>query len=530
MLHTPRAYRGMVVAPHHLAARAGLEILREGGNAVEAVVAAASVLCMAYPHMTGLGGDGFWLIHLPGRDPVGIDACGRAAALAIPELYLGGTIASIPHRGPLAALTTPGAVSGWRAALDLVSGQGRPLPLSRLFEEAVFLARDGFAVTAHQARLTSAKLDDLSGQPGFAAQFLPGGKPPEEGCRMRLPVLADTFERLAREGLDGFYRGEIARDLAADLYDAGSPLRFEDLAAQRAVLREPLRITLPGVEVFNLPAPTQGMASLMILGIFGRLGVEKAEAFAHVHGLLESCKRAFAVRDRIMGDPDRMAGDPRDHLTDESLLAHARAIDGQRAAPWPSRFTNAGDTVWLGAADREGRVVSMIQSIFFEYGSGVVLPQTGVTVQNRGIAFELRGGGPRLLGPGRKPYHTLNPALARFAGGRTMAYGTMGGEGQPQTQAQFFTRHALFGQGIQEALTAPRFVQGRTWGSDSAQLLMEDRFDPAVVESLLKAGHEVKLSEAFDPLMGHAGAVAVRADGAIEGGADPRGDGVAACF
>jgi gamma-glutamyltranspeptidase/glutathione hydrolase len=520
----------MVVAPHHLAARAGLEILREGGNAVEAVVAAAATLCVVYPHMTGLGGDGFWLIHLPGRDPAVIDACGRSAALAIPELYLSDKIASIPHRGPLAALTVPGAVSGWRAALDLVSGEGRPLPLSRLFDEAVFLARDGFAVTAHQAGLTRSKFDGLSGQPGFADQFLPGGKPPEEGSRMRLPALADTFERLAREGLDGFYRGDVARDLAADLYQAGSPLRFEDLAAQRAALREPLRIRLPGAEAFNLPAPTQGMASLMLLGVFARLGVEKAEGFDHVHGLLEACKRAFAARDRIVGDPDLMEDDPRAHLTDEVLSWHARAIDSKRAAPWPSRFANAGDTVWLGAADREGRVVSAIQSIFFEYGSGVVLPGTGVTMQNRGIAFDLRGNGPRLLGPGRKPYHTLNPAMARFADGRVMAYGTMGGEGQPQTQAQFITRHALFGQGIQAALTAPRFVQGRTWGSDSAELLLEDRFDPALVEALRKAGHEVKLVGAFDAVMGHAGAVAHRADGTFEGGADPRGDGAAACF
>ena len=529
MLNTPRSYRGMVVAPHHLAAQAGLEILKEGGNAVEAVVATAAALCAAYPHMTGLGGDGFWLIREPGREPVAIDACGRSAGLATLEFYKKAGHAAIPWRGPHAALNVAGAVSGWAEALDLARGFSTPLPLSRLLESARTLADQGVAVTSHMAGLLGAKLADLAPQPGFADQFLDGGAPLAEGRRLRLPALAETFARLAKHGLDDFYRGGLAQDMGRDLERMGSPLRASDLAGQRALRTTPLSCSLPGVTLYNLPPPTQGLASLMILGMFARLGVKRAEGFEHIHGLVEACKLAFAVRDRVVGDPGRMTEDPRPYLEDACLDGLAQRISMERAAPWkPVR--DAGDTVWLGAVDAQGRAVSCIQSVFFEFGSGIVLPSTGMTWQNRGIAFTLDEGRPRSLAPGRKPYHTLNPAMALFADGRTLAYGTMGGEGQPQTQAAVFTRYAWFGQGPQAAVTAPRWVQGRTWGSDKPALQMEDRFDPEVVAQLVRAGHQVELVKPFDTMMGHAGAIARLADATLEGGVDPRGDGVVACW
>ena len=530
MINTPRAYRGMVVAPHHQASRAGLEILREGGNAVEAVIAAVSVLCVAYPHMTGLGGDGFWLIRQPGRVPVAIDACGRSAGLATVDLFRKAGHGSIPFRGPLAAITVPGAVSGWIEALKLAGQTSKALPLARLLEEARFLAENGVSVTAHQADLTALKKDELENQPGFSGQFLVDSVALRQGARLQLPALAGTFARLAKAGLDDFYTGELARDMAHELELAGSPLRAEDLADQHAIRRPPLRLKLPGVELFNLPAPTQGMASLIILGLFSRLGIERAEGFEHVHALVEAAKKAFAIRDRIIGDPDQMTENPQTFLEDEGLDALAAGIDMQYAQPWPGRKPDAGDTVWLGAVDSRGMSVSYIQSIFFEYGSGVVLPNTGITMQNRGVAFELDGGGPRLLAPKRKPYHTLNPAMALFENGKTLAYGTMGGEGQPQTQSAFFTRYALFGQPVQEALTAPRWVQGRTWGCEAVTLKIEDRFDPALVDELRNAGHEVEMVKPFDSMMGHAGAVALLPDGTLEGGVDPRGDGTVACY
>lgn len=534
MRNTPRALRAMAVSPHHLASQAALNVLAEGGDAVEAVVAASAVLCVAYPHMTGLGGDGFWLIHRPGRPVLAIDACGGAAGLATPDFYRNAGRAAIPWRGPLAALTVAGAVSGWELALADASLCARrdsrsPLPLARLLEEAAHHARSGVAVTAHQAALTRASLPDLADQPGFARAFLPNGRPLSESALQKRADLAATFDRLAQAGLDDFYRGDLAQDIAADLEAAGSPLRAGDLAAHRARAVEPLRLTLPGVEVFNLPAPTQGLASLLILGLYERKKAERADSFEHLHTLLEATKAAFAVRDRVIGDPDLTVDNPRDFLNSKALDALAANMDPNRAAPWPGKRPEGGDTVWLGAADGRGTVVSCIQSVFFEFGAGIVLPSTGLTWQNRGIAFELEGRGPRVLAPGRKPYHTLNPALARFDDGRVMAYGTMGGEGQPQTQAAVFTRYAMYGQGLQQAVTAPRWVQGRTWGSVDASLRMENRFAPEVVEALRLAGHEVELVGDFDSVMGHAGAVVRRADGLLEGATDPRSDGQVCC-
>jgi gamma-glutamyltranspeptidase/glutathione hydrolase len=520
----------MVVAPHHAAAQAGLAILREGGNAVEAAVATAAALCAVYPHMTGLGGDGFWLIAEPGRDPVAIDACGRAALAATPELFRQAGYLAVPHRGPLAAITVAGAVSGWAEALRLARGFGHPLPLSRLLEDARFLARNGVVVTRSQYDLTAAKLTELAPQPGFSSQFLVQGRPPEPGTRLLLPALADTLDRLAEAGLEDFYRGDLARTMARELEQAGSPLRAEDLAGQRATVTAPLRLGLPGATLFNFPAPTQGLASLMMLGLFSRLDIQQADSFEHLHGLIEAAKLAFAVRDRVIGDPDSMAESPEAYLTDQVLDDLAGRIRMDRAGPNLVRRPDAGDTVWFGVVDPMGRAVSCIQSIFFEFGSGVVLPETGVTWQNRGIAFRLTDGNPRSLGPGRKPFHTLNPAMARFADGRTMVYGTMGGEGQPQTQAALFTRYARFGQGLQAAITAPRWVQGRTWGGETVSLKLEDRFDPALVTRLRQAGHQVELVAPFAHLMGHAGAIVRRADHILEGGADPRGDGVVACW
>ncbi|MGJ3523901.1 gamma-glutamyltransferase family protein [Nitratidesulfovibrio sp. D1] len=533
MLHTPRARRGMVVTPHHLASQAGLAILREGGNAVEAVVAAAATLCAVYPHMTGLGGDGFWLIHQPGAPaPVGIDASGRSGAAVTPDLLRkAGHTDAVPRRGPLAAITVAGAVSGWAAALDHARAWGPALPLPRLLEEAEWHARHGFAVTAGHHALVRAHQESLAAQPGFAAQFLPGGACPPEGSTLRLPALADTLRTLGRRGLDDFYRGQVAAAMAADLADAGSPLAAADLAAHRASLVAPLSLRLPQGQVFNLPPPSQGVASLCILGIFERLRSAGAdiepETFAHVHAIVEATKRAFRMRDGLVGDPDHAPYPAADALRADRLDALARDVDMARALPWPAP-PSGGDTVWLGAVDAQGRAVSCIQSIFFEFGSGVVLPRTGIAWQNRGCGFSLRAESPAALAPRRKPFHTLNPALALLADGRVMPYGTMGGEGQPQTQAAVFTRHVVFGQPLQRAVSAPRWLLGKSWGDDAASLRLEGRFDPAVADALRAAGHPVRMVGDYDPVMGHAGAIVRHPDGTLEGAADPRGDGCAA--
>jgi gamma-glutamyltranspeptidase/glutathione hydrolase len=263
----------------------------------------------------------------------------------------------------------------------------------------------------------------------------------------------------------------------------------------------------------------------MILGIFSELQVKEADSFAHVHGIVESTKRAFAVRDREIGHPVEGALLER-YLEPAALAAGAAGIDPQRAAPWPAR-PGGGDTAWFGVIDAEGRAVSAIQSLYFEFGSGVALPQSGFVWQNRGCSFRLEGGGPNVLGPGRKPFHTLNPAFARFRDGRTLVYGAMGGDGQPQTQAAVFTRYACFGQDLQAAITAPRWVLGRTWRDAGTALRLESRFSNEMVASLAAAGHPVARVGAFDPVMGHAGAVVHDVTLGFEGASDPRSDGAA---
>lgn len=529
MLHTPRATRGLVVAPHHLAAQTGLAVLREGGNAIEAMVAAAGTIAVVYPHMNSIGGDNFWLIAEPGWEPMGILACGGAGQKATADFYRDRGCESIPSRGPLAANTVAGVISGWHAALQVSTRWGGRLPLPRILADAIHYARAGAPVTGSQNRFTEAKLSELKDVPGFADHFLMAGEPPAIGSLFQQRKLADTLERLAASGLDDFYRGEIGAAIGAELARIGSPVTVSDLRGHRAIEAAPLRVSLCCGTAYNLPPPTQGLASLIILGVFDRLGCTEGESFAHLHGLVESTKLAFLVRDHIVTDPAYLKEDPTSFLTESTLAEMASRIRPDRAAPWPAP-AQGGDTVWLGVIDAAGRAVSMIQSIYWEFGSGVVLGGTGVLWQNRGVSFSLEDSALNVLRHGRKPFHTLNPALAVFKDGRVMVYGTMGGEGQPQTQAAVFSRYALFGQELQAAVTAPRWLLGRTWGASSTNLKLESRFDPGLIQSLRKAGHDVEVVGPFSDVMGHAGGIARHSSGVLEGAADPRGDGTVAAF
>ncbi|MEO6379248.1 MAG: gamma-glutamyltransferase, partial [Caulobacteraceae bacterium] len=509
MQHEVRSLRGMVTAPHHQAAQAGLGVLQDGGNAAEAAVAVAACLAVVYPHMTGIGGDGFWLIAEPDGRTHAIDACGAAAQTADLSLYAG--LDAIPWRGPLAANTVAGTLSGWAAALET---NGGALPLSRLLRPAIQQAREGVVVTRGGAAIAAAKGAELRAQPGaWASIFEPDGRPLREGDVLRQPALAATLTMLARDGLNGFYDGPLAQAIAADLARLGSPVSAADLAAHRASRPYPLSVTVADATLFNTAPPTQGIASLLILALFDRLHAAEAEGFDYIHGLVEATKQAFLFRDQHVGDPAYMAFDPQLLLDNPTELDEmARRIDIDRALPWPQP-ASAGDTCWFGTADAQGCVVSCIQSTYFEFGSGVVLPETGITWQNRGSSFRLAESGWNALRPGRKPFHTLNPALARFDDGRVMAYGTMGGEGQPQTQAAIFSRYARYGIGLQEAISRPRWLLGKTWGDSSTSLKMEDRFALDLYEDLRAAGHQVELLPAFTSTMGHAGAIVRHPDG-----------------
>lgn len=526
MLNTPTALGGMITAPHHLASEAGLRILRDGGNAVEAMVAAAAAIAVVYPHMNAVGGDGFWLIAEPGKAPVGIDAAGQSAALATPDFYRSQGLDGIPARGPNAALTVGGTIGGWHKALEV--GKGK-LPLARLLEDAIRYAADGVPVTPGQESLTLEKLAELKDVPGFAETYLDAGAVPVAGSILKQPALARTLARLAEAGLDDFYRGDIARANAARLEAVGSPLRQGDFAAYTAKQVTPMQVRLPSGTVYNMPPPTQGVSSLMILAIFERLKCAAAEGFDHVHGLVEATKQAFMLRNAHLTDLAFMDVDPNDWLADAFLDELAGNVDKARALAWPQP-TKPGDTIWMGCIDGEGRAVSFIQSIYWEYGSGVVVPDTGVLFQNRGHGFTLEAGHPNVLAPGKRPFHTLNPAMAHLSDGRVLSYGTMGGEGQPQTQAAVYSRYALFGQPLQQAVTAPRWLLGRTWGENSTTLKLESRFDPALVAALKAAGHSVDVLEPFTSVMGHAGAVALNPNGVLEGATDPRSDGGVGAF
>ena len=311
-IHTAGHRRGVVAAPHHAAVQAGRDIIADGGNAIEAMVAMAATIAAVYPHMNHIGGDGFWLIREPKGRVRAIEACGPAGANARRELYREHD--AIPSRGPLAALTVPGAIGGWALALEAARTFGGVRPLDVLLGAAMRHAREGYTVTRSQARLTAEKLPELKDAPGFAATFLVDGKPPKEGDVLRQSALAATLDQLVNAGLDDFYRGDVGREIAADLERIGSPVTRADLEKYRAVLREPLEVRLNVGTTYNTPPPTQGLASLIILALFERLRVAEAESFDHIHGLVEATKRAFLVRDRYVTDYDRLPHPPDRYL------------------------------------------------------------------------------------------------------------------------------------------------------------------------------------------------------------------------
>jgi gamma-glutamyltranspeptidase/glutathione hydrolase len=533
MLNPIRGTRGMAVAPHALASQSALAVLREGGNAVEAMIAAAATIAVVYPHMNSIGGDSFWLIHVPGREPLGIDACGAAAQAASIGWYAErGVAGSIPFRGGVAANTVAGTISGWQLASEVSRELGGELPLSRLLADAIHYARTGIPVTRSQHVNTAAKRKELEPQPGFAEAFLPGGEVPATGARFFQPRLAATLEQLARAGLADFYRGELARTIAADLAAAGSPVTLADLEAHAAQRRTPLVLEHSLGRVYNMPPPTQGAISLAILGQLDRLGIAGLDPAGadFVHLAVEATKRAFReIRDRHITDPAYMSVDAQALLAPANLDALAGSIARDRAAPWGAGKPPS-DTIWMGVVDGEGRAVSFIQSVYHEFGAGIVLASSGICWQNRGCSFSLSADALNSLRPRRKPFHTLNPALALARDGRAMVYGNMGGDGQPQTQSAVFSRTLSFGMSPQAAIEAPRWLLGRTWGQTSDTLKLESRFAPEVVGELRRRGHDVEVVQAYDEIVGHAGCVVRHPDGTFEGGADPRSDGSVAAY
>lgn len=525
--------RGMAVAPHSLASESALAVLREGGNALEAMVAAAATIAVVYPHMNSIGGDSFWVIHSPGKVIGGIDACGAAAGLATKQWYEErGISKTIPFRGPVAANTVAGTVSGWGAAYKLSKeGLGGKIPLSRLLADAIYYAEAGVPVTQSQSKLTEKKCDELRSIPGFAETFLVKDKAPAVGAIFKQDRLAKTLRHIVTKGTNDFYRGDLANLLAKELTDIGSPLRLRDLNNHQAKLINPLQLQHSLGNVYNMVPPTQGVVSLMIIGILDQMNLKRFEVDSaqYIHHCVEATKQAFKIRDKFVTDPLYMTKNAQSFLSPEFLKKLAQKIDSNVALPW-GQGKGPADTIWMGVIDGDGNSVSFIQSIYHEFGAGIVLPKSGVNWQNRGCSFSLDPNALNYLEPYRKPFHTLNPALALFKDGRSMVYGTMGGDGQPQTQCAVFTRTATYGLDPQDAISRPRWLLGRTWGQTSDSLKLESRFGPLVANELNAMGHEIEMLDAFDETVGHAGCIIRDPSGFLHGGWDPRSDGTVSAF
>jgi gamma-glutamyltranspeptidase/glutathione hydrolase len=520
---------GVVAAPHYLASLAGIEVLRDGGTAVDAAIAANLVLGVVWPHMCGPGGDLFAQVWSAADQTVfGLNASGRAGQDMSVEAYRARGLASMPQRGVL-AITVPGAVDGW---FRLRERFGR-LEMARIVRDAVHYARDGFRLTPFTAGAIRANAPLLSELGGGAEVFLAGDCPPSAGDMLRQTDLANTLEQIARAGPDVMYRGALGERILDYLRPLGTGLHAEDFAAHRSEWVEPLRVEYRGVEVLELPPNSQGITLLQMLNMLDGVdlpgwGAGSAEL---VHQLVERKKLAFLDRDQYVADPACVAV-PVDKLLDRRYAAeHASSVGAVATETRPLTVGRSvdGDTIYLCTADRDGNVVSLIQSLYAAFGSGVHVPGTGVTLHNRGFGFNLVPGHPNALAPGKRPMHTLMPGLARRSGKPWLAFGTRGADGQPQTALQILNGLVDFGLDLQAAVEAPRWAHGAPGGRYPASaLVLERRFGDEIADQLARRGHEVMLADSVDPVAGTAQTIQVDHEhGCYIAATDPRGDGVA---
>ncbi len=507
-------------APHYKAAQVGQAILDAGGTASEAMVAAAAMVSVQYPHMNSIGGDGFWIISKAGEAPIAIDACGAAALNINVEAYRQQSD-ELPESGGEAAITMAGTIAGWQKALTIDSGNTN---LSSLLQPAIEAAEQGIEVTQSLVDASEKTFTRLKDSEAFAALYLKQGKTLKVGDTIINQPLADTFKQLATAGLEDFYRGDLAEKMATDLADAGSPITLADFHNYQATVNKPLAVEISKGNLYNLDAPTQGLASLLILAIYDKLVDQVKTEVDHIHLLVEASKQAFIIRDQQITDPAYLKQPLQALLSDEVIDQCVSNISLEKALPWP-HLAKPGDTIWMGACDQYGTMVSFIQSIYWEFGSGVVLPNTGITWNVRGKSFTLDASHHNVLAPGKKPFHTLNPAYAELNDGRRFVYGSMGGEGQPQTQACLFSRYLYQGTSLSSAVAKPRWLLGRTWGNSTNNLRLENQLFKQHGPALKALGHDITAVADNNELMGHAGAIMLNTDGRTLATSDPRSDG-----
>ena len=517
------APHGMVATPHALATEAGVEALRLGGTAVDAAVAANAMLAVVYGNACGLGGDAFALVWDPAENRLhGYNGSGRSpAGLTIDRLRSGGHD-QMPQRGPL-TVTVPGAVDAWAALLER---WGRS-SLADALLPAARTADEGYALT----RITAGSIrSSLSFFDGSARRVF--GSAGEAGSTFRQPLLAETLRTLASEGRDAYYGGRIGEEIARAVQAAGGELTADDLAAHRGDWVDPISTTHAGVEVATMPPNSQGITALMALNVLDRLDwpMGAPGSAERIHAQVEAIKVAWSERDRCIADPERGLADPSALLSPSHTEWLASRLEPDRVQAFTPTSPPGGGTVYLCAADADGMLVSLIESNYMGFGSGVMGGRTGIMLQNRGAYFSLDPSHANALAPRSRTLHTLMPGMLLRDGRAEVTFGAMGGDGQPQTMVQLVTGLLDDGLDPQAVVDRPRWVaQTDAPFTPLRRLSIEsDGADPATVEALRRLGHEVELVEPRTPLMGWAQMIRRRSDGSYEGGADPRADSLAA--
>ena len=518
-----RFARGAIATPNHHATEAGREVLAAGGNAVDAAVAAGLVLAVVTPYHCGLGGDVLAMVWdgrahglmSVGAAPAGADveqirtALAHPAPGAPPVASLPGT-GGMPEIGPL-SVTVPGAVAGWLALLE-AHGSWSP---ARVAERALQLAEDGFIVSAYAAGAVRGSRERLRDQPGWEETF---GRM-REGERFVQPALARTLRAVVETGAEAFYSGPTAAAIERTLAASGSALTVEDLEAHRVEWVEPLSGRYRDLTVLELPPPTQGVSALTALAILDDLGPLPEDPMEAMHLQIEAVKVAMADRQEHVGDPRTMRTTPAELLAPDRISRLAAGIDRTSASTWPPARPAPGGTAYLCAADDDGLMVSLIQSNFKGFGSGVVVTECGFGLHNRGAHLSLDPGDPNSIGPGRRPLHTLVPALVLEGGTPRFVMGSMGGDAQAQVHVQMLGHLADRGRSLGETLAAPRFVVDVGDGS----VALEPDVPVDVAAGLTGAGHTVTTLARRD-LAGHAHLIAP-VDGGYDVASDPRCDG-----
>ncbi|MBO9356177.1 gamma-glutamyltransferase [Bordetella petrii] len=492
----PLFARNVVSTSHPLAAQAGLRMLLKGGNAVDAAIAAAATIVLTEPVSCGLGGDCFAIVW-DGKELHGLNSSGVAPAAWNVEYFKRkyGTgpdgLAKQPKRGWDAA-TVPGVVAGW-AALHEKLGK---LPFADLFEPAIEIAERGYAVPPVVAHKWAAAADELRDQPGYAQAFLPNGRAPAPGEHFRIPDAAYTLRRIAASGGRDFYEGELAEKIAAFSKECGGAMTLDDLRGYRPEWVKPISKSYRGYELHEIPPNGQGIAALMALGMCEHFDLANmpVDSVQSQHVQIEAMKLAFADLYRYVSDPRTMDVTPQQMLSDDYLASRAKLIRLDRATQFEAGRPHAGGTIYLTAADENGMMISFIQSNYMGFGSGVVVPGTGISLQNRGVGFSMDPKSPNVVDGGKRPFHTIIPGFLTRGGKPVMSFGVMGGDMQPQGHLQTVVRMLDYHQQPQAACCAPRWKVNRDFSLD-----IESTMDRATVEGLRALGHSMKSVD--DPYM-----------------------------